>query len=107
MTGVVTAGFLKAFKTKHRFGLHLWGDTTRSVPLVDSIFDLLSARYWVHLHWEDLPNWGKAAQSALELFLPLMALLPLLAQIQRLQPLAKRYGIDINVTVARYKTKCF
>lgn len=27
-----------------------------------------------------------------------MALLPILAEIQRLQPLAKRYGIDINVT---------
>jgi len=37
-----------------------------------------------------LPDWGKAAHLALELLLPLMALLPLLAGIQRLRPLAKK-----------------
>ena len=56
--------------------------------------------HWAHLHSEggDLPDWGEAAQQALELLLPLMALLPLLAEIQRLRHDAKRYGLDINVT---------
>jgi hypothetical protein len=56
--------------------------------------------HWVYLHapTSSLPDWGEAAQKALELLLPLMALLPVLAEVQRLQPLAKRYGIDINVT---------
>ena len=56
--------------------------------------------HWGHLHsgGGDLPDWGKAAQKALELLLPLMALLPVLAEIQRLQHDAKCYGLDINVT---------
>lgn len=55
--------------------------------------------HWIYLYSSasSLPNWGEAAQPALELLLPQMALLPLSAEIQRLQPLAKRYGIDINV----------
>ena len=55
--------------------------------------------HWIYLYssTSPLPNWGEAAQSAFELLLPLMALLQLSAGIQRLQPLAKRYGIDINV----------
>lgn len=55
--------------------------------------------HWAHLHSGGgaLPNWGEAAQLALELLLPLMALFPLLAEVHRLRPLAKRYGLDINV----------
>jgi hypothetical protein len=52
-----------------------------------------------------LPDWGEAAQKALELLLPLMVLLPMLAEIQRLQPLAKRYGIDINITWCKIGVK--
>lgn len=39
----------------------------------------------------------KQHRSALELLLPLMVLCPLLAEIQRLKPLAKSHGLDINV----------
>lgn len=43
--------------------------------------------HWAHLHSGGgaLPDWGEAAQLALELLLPLMVLFPLLAEIQRLQ----------------------
>lgn len=91
------------FKTaKHRFGLHRFGQQTLLGVyrwLVLSLTAYLLA-HWVHLHSGGgvLPDWGKAAQSALELLLPLMALLSLLAEIQRLRPLAKPYGLDINVT---------
>lgn len=91
------------FKTvKYRFGLHRFGRQTLLGVyrwLVLSLTAYLLA-HWVYLYspTSSLPNWGEAAQTALELLLPLMALLPMLVQIQRLQPLAKHHGIDINVT---------
>lgn len=90
------------FKTaKHRFGLARFGQQTLLGVyrwLVLSLTAYLLA-HWIYLHSPNgsLPNWAEAAQSALELLLPLMALFPLLAEIQRLQPLSKRYGLDINV----------
>ena len=55
---------------------------------------------WAHLHSKGgaRPNWGESAQLALKLLLPLMALFPLLAEIQRLKHLAKNYGLNLNVT---------
>ena len=93
-------GFFKV--AKHRFGIDRFGQQTLLGVyrwLVLSLTAYLLA-HWTHLHSEgrDLPDWGEAAQKALELLLPLMALLPLLAKVQRLRPLAKRYGLDINVT---------
>lgn len=91
------------FKTaKHRFGLHRFGQQTLLGVyrwLVLSLTAYLLA-HWIYLHApkHPFPDWGEAAQKALELLLPVMALLPLLTQIQRLQPLAKHHGIDINVT---------
>jgi len=91
------------FKTaKHRFGLHRFGQQTLLAVyrwLVLSLTAYLLA-HWTYLNFPtgSLPDWGEAARIALELLLPLMALLPLLVEIQRLQPLAKRYGLDINVT---------
>ncbi|WP_250126662.1 transposase [Chroococcidiopsis sp. CCMEE 29] len=93
-------GFFKTIK--HRFGLHRFGQQTLLGVyrwLVLSLTAYLLA-HWAHLHLEGggaRPDWGEAAQKALELLLPLMALFPLLAEIQRLRPLAKRYGLDINV----------
>ena len=94
------------FKTaKHRFGLHRFGQQTLLGVyrwLVLSLTAYLLA-HWTYLYSPTgpLPDWGEAAQSALELLLPLMALFSLLAEIQRLQPLVKRYGL--NITVTRYK----
>lgn len=93
-------GFFKV--AKHRFGLHRFGQQTLLGVyrwLVLSLTAYLLA-HWAHLHSGGgaIPDWGEAAQLALELLLPLMALFPLLAEIQRLQPLAKHHGLDINVT---------
>ena len=92
-------GFFKV--AKYRFGLDRFGQQTLLGVyrwLVLSLTAYLLA-HWSHLHsgGGDLPDWSEAAQLALELLLPLMVLFPLLAEIQRLQPLAKRYGLDINV----------
>ena len=90
------------FKTaKHKFGLHRFGQQTLLGVyrwLVLSLTAYLLA-HWAHLHsgGDVLPDWGEASQLALELLLPLMALFPLLAEIQRLKPLAKNYGLNINV----------
>lgn len=91
------------FKTvKHRFGLHRFGQQTLLGVyrwLVLSLTAYLLS-HWVHLHLGGgaIPDWGAAAaQSALELLLPLMALLPLLTEVQRLRPLAKYHGLDISV----------
>jgi len=51
-----------------------------------------------------LPDWGKAAHLALELLLPLMALLPLLAGIQRLQLWQKTTGWIFRLFGARSKS---
>lgn len=92
-------GFFKV--AKYRFGLDRFGQQTLLGVyrwLVLSLTAYLLA-HWVHLHSGGgaLPDWSEAAQKALELLLPLMALLPLLAEIQRLRHDAKRYGLDINV----------
>ena len=96
-------GFFKVIK--YRFGIDRFGQQTLLGMyrwLVLSLTAYLLA-HWAHLHsgGRDLPDWGAAAQTALELLLPLMALLPLLAEIQRLRPLAKRYGLDISLTWAQ------
>ena len=92
-------GFFKV--AKYRFGLDRFGQQTLLGMyrwLVLSLTAYLLA-HWVHLHsgTEALPDWGEAAQLALELLLPLMALFPLLAEIKHLHPLAKRYGLDISL----------
>jgi hypothetical protein len=91
------------FKTaKHRFGLHRFGQGTQKGIyrwLVLSLIAYLLA-HWAYLSaGEDaLPDWGQSAQLALETFFPQLVLLLLLMQIERLQPLARAHGFDINVT---------
>lgn len=86
------------FKTaKHRFGQQTLLGVYRWLVLSLTAYLLT---HWSYLHSPNgpLPDWGEAAQLALELLLPLMALLPLLADIQRLRALAKSYGLDLNAT---------
>lgn len=92
-------GFFKV--AKYRFGLDRFGQQTLLGVyrwLVLSLTAYLLA-HWAHLHsgGGSFPDWGQAAQLALELLLPLMVLFPLLAEIQRLKPLAKSHGLNINV----------
>lgn len=91
------------FKTaKHRFGLHRFGQGTELGVyrwLVLSLIAYLLA-HWVYLSTASsaLPDWGKAAQLALEALLPQLVLLLLLLEINRLQPLARVHGLDVQIT---------
>lgn len=103
LVGVAAAGNLVGFfkVAKYRFGLDRFGQQTLLGVyrwLVLSLTAYLLA-HWAYLHSPTgpLPDWGEAAQLALERLLPLMVLFPLLAEIKRLQHDAKRHGLDINV----------
>ncbi len=88
------------FKTiKHRFGLHRFGQGTLIGMyrwLILSLIAYLIA-HWTYLvtQFPHLPNWGEAAQTALESFFPQIVLSLLLLDIERLIPLARSRGFDI------------
>ncbi len=87
---------------KHRFGLHRFGQGTEKGVfrwLVLSLIAYLLA-HWAYLSTggDTLPDWGESAQLALETFFPQLVLLLLLIEIQRLQPLARSHGFDIQVS---------
>jgi len=102
--GVNTVGFLVGwFKTaKHRFGLDKFGQGTLLGVyrwLILSMTAYLLA-YWAYLSscLPDSLDWGKAAFLALSTFMPHLVLSLLLLDIERLQPLALSYGIDITIS---------
>lgn len=90
------------FKTaKHRFGLHRFGQNTRQGVyrwLILSFMAFLLA-HWCHeaLIGAPQPDWGQAAQLALETLLPALLLSQLLLNIERLNTLAQTHGIYIRV----------
>ena len=66
--------------------------------LVLSLIAYLLA-HWAYLSIAspNLPDWGEAAKLALEVFLSHLVVLVLLLEVQRLQPLAKLQGFEIQV----------
>ena len=90
------------FKTaKHRFGLHRFGQKT-----LIGIFRwiILSFVTFFIVHWTYLstylpfpPDWGEAAQIALESLLPKIVVSLLLLDIDRLVPIARSCGFDIHI----------
>ncbi len=91
------------FKTaKHRFGLHRFGQATLlgMYPwLILSLTAYLIAHStYLHLHSASPPDWGQAAQTALESIFPhIVVYLPLL-DIERLAHLALSCGFDIQIS---------
>lgn len=91
------------FKTaKHRFGLHRFGQGTL---LGVYRWLLLSLIAYILAHWAylsiqstDLPDWGQAAQIALQTILPELLVCFLLLDLERMRPLALSQGIDIQIT---------
>ena len=83
-----------------RFGLHRFGQGTLLGMyrwLILSLTAYLIA-HWTYLLTQlpNLPDWGEAAQTALELIFPQIVLFLLLLDIERLIPLARSCGFDIH-----------
>jgi hypothetical protein len=91
------------FKTaKHRFGLHRFGQGTLLGVyrwLVLSLIAYLLA-HWAYLSsgTTDLPDWGQAAQSALQGILPQLLVFLFLLELERMRPLALSHGIYIQIS---------
>ena len=56
-----------------------------------------------------MPDWGKAANSALEYFFPQIVVFLLLLHVQRLIPLARSSGFDILISRCKIRVygMCF
>ena len=93
------------FKTaKHRFGLHRFGQGTLLGVYRWFVLSLIS---YVLAHWAylataitpiDLPDWGEAAEIALQTIFPHLVVLLLLQDIERLRELALSQGINIQIS---------
>ena len=66
---------------------------------------ILSLTAYLIAHWTylltqlpNLPDWGEAAQTARESFFPQIVVSLLLLDIERLIPIARSCGFDINVS---------
>ncbi|NMG07134.1 IS701 family transposase [Brasilonema sp. UFV-L1] len=90
------------FKTaKHRFGLHRFGQSSLLGMLRLLILSLTAylIAHWTYLEiqFPSPPDWGQAAKTALESIFPEIVLSLLLLNIERLVPLVRSCGFDIDV----------
>ncbi|MEA5569317.1 transposase, partial [Anabaena sp. UHCC 0399] len=87
---------------KHRFGLHRFGQGTLKGMyrwLILSLTAYLIA-HWTYLntHSTSPPDWGQAAQTALESIFPQIVVSLLLLKIERLATLTRSCGFDISIS---------
>ncbi len=66
-------------------------------------YSLLSPTFWHRRAYlstatTDLPDWGQAAQLALQAILPQLLLFLFLLELERIRPLALSYGIHIQLS---------
>ncbi|MBD2695253.1 hypothetical protein [Anabaena catenula] len=87
---------------RERFGLHRFGQGTL---LGMYRWLILSLTAFLIAHWtflftahDPIPDWGEAAQTALEFLFPQIVVSLLLLDIQRLAPLARSCGFDIHIS---------
>jgi hypothetical protein len=96
-----TAGYANKV-AKHRFGLDRFGQSTQVGVyrwLVLSLIAFVLAMWGCFLmEMTTIPDWGIAAAVALEHFFPLVALTILIQDIERLRPLARQHGLDIQIS---------
>jgi hypothetical protein len=91
------------FKTaKHRFGLHRFGQGTLKGMyrwLILSVTAYLIA-HWTYLHIKSAspPDWGQAAQTALESIFPKIIVSLLLLKFERLAHIAPSCGFNISIS---------
>lgn len=101
--GVSVVGSLVGwFKTaKHRFGLDRFGQGTLLGMyrwLILSLTAYLIAHWtYLEIQFPSLPDWGQAAQTALESIFPQIVVSLLLLKIERLIPLTRSCGFDTHI----------
>ena len=101
--GVSIVGSLVGwFKTaKHRFGLDRFGQGTLLGMyrwLILSLTAYLIAHWtYLEIQFPSLPDWGQAAQTALESIFPQIVVSLLLLKIERLIPLTRSCSFDIHI----------
>ncbi|WP_199327240.1 transposase [Nostoc sp. FACHB-888] len=91
------------FKTaKHRFGLHRFGQGTLLGVyrwLILSLIAYLIAHWtYLQIQFPSPPDWGQAAQTALESIFPQIVVSLLLLEIERLTPLTRSCGFNIHIS---------
>ena len=86
----------------HRFGNNRFGQGTLLGMLRLLILSLTA---YLIAHWSYLeiqfplsPDWGQAAQTALESIFPQIVVSHMLLDIERLAPLARSCGFDIQIS---------
>jgi hypothetical protein len=92
-------GFFKT--SKHRFGLHRFGQGTHTGVyrwLVLSLLAFLLA-HWAHLACfaTTEPDWGRAARAALEHLLPGVLLFTLLWDLKQLHTILRSAGLAVRI----------
>ena len=95
-------GFFKT--SKHRFGLHRFGQGTLLGVyrwLVLSLIAFILA-HWAYLSTNraELPDWGGCAYLALQTLLPEVVVSLLLLEVERTRPLLKAFGLELQLTEA-------
>jgi len=87
---------------KHRFSLAHFGQKTAQdvhrCLILSLLAFLLSFLGSLSGDTTKIPNWGQAVRQILELFFPHLLVQILLREIERLQPLLQRQGINIQVS---------
>lgn len=91
------------FKTaKHRFGLDRFGQGTLLGVYRWLILSLIAfiLAHWaqLHTHPTDLPDWGQAAQIALQTCFPQLLVLSILLELERMRTFLLSHGIDIQIS---------
>jgi hypothetical protein len=81
----------------HRFGQGTLLGVYRCLVL--SLIAYILA-HWAYLSTQlpDLPDWGEAAQTALEFIFPQILVFLFLLDIEHLMPLVRSYGFDIHIS---------
>ena len=86
------------FYTQERYGLHGRPFMLRKFRSMVAEADKLKNWTYLLTQFPHLPDWGEAAQTALEHFFPQIVVSLLLLDIKRLIHLARSCGFDINIS---------
>jgi hypothetical protein len=93
-------GFFKT--SKHRFGLHRFGQGTLLGVYRWLVLSLIAftLAHWAYLstNQSQLPDWGACSHLALQTLLPTVVVSLFLLEVERTRPLLKSFGLELQLT---------